>query len=261
MFWRKKAPVVTQEEYQSRLGNRTELARGKLEALEKELLRHRQQMRTAPKGSAAYRTAEAQALRCLKHRKLLENQLGVYANQTFTMDQVTFAKENLTLARESEQQMLLSKKQLSKELKRTNVDRLDEAAYSLADALQETDEVQEVLGRNYHIDTEFDDVELLAELDSLESEFAQDQGVRAGKSSIPVYLQEREEPVEAPERSTSWNGESVWSPNADLGMRAPPVPREPIERPQHAADASLRRPSAPQPAEDEMASLRRSMAV
>ncbi|KAK4531208.1 hypothetical protein CCYA_CCYA07G2065 [Cyanidiococcus yangmingshanensis] len=261
MFWRKKAPAVTQEEYQSRLGSRTELARGKLESLEKELIRYKQQMRVSPKGSAAYRTAEAQALRCLKHRKLLESQLGVYANQTFTMDQVQYAKENLRMARESEQQMRTSKKQLSKELKRTNVDRLEDVAYELADALQETDEVQEVLGRSYHVDAEFDDVELLAELDSLESEIAQDQSVRTEKGSVPVYLQEREEPTEAMDHSASWNGESVWSSNSDIGMRAPPVPREPMQRPLQTTESSLSRSSAPQPGEDEIASLRRSMAV
>jgi hypothetical protein len=95
MFWKKKAPPITQEEYQSRLNSRSELVRGKLETIEKELFRCRQQMRTAPKGSAAYRTAEARALLCLKHRKMLENQMGVYTNQTLTMDQVQFANENL----------------------------------------------------------------------------------------------------------------------------------------------------------------------
>jgi charged multivesicular body protein 5 len=261
MFWKKKAPPITQEEYQSSLNSRSELVRGKLETIEKELFRCRQQMRTAPKGSAAYRTAEARALLCLKHRKMLENQMGVYTNQTLTMDQVQFANENLRMARESEQQMRVSRKQLAKQLKHTNVDRLEDAAYELADVLQDTDEVQEVLGRSYHVDAEFDDVELLAELDSLESEMAQDQMMRTEKGSVPVYLQDHEEPVEESSRNAPWLGESKWSPEMELATRAPPVPRDPLPRSTVAGEAASGRSHAPQANEDELASLRRSMAV
>ena len=260
---RKKEPAVTPEEFQQRMEARGEGANEKVMNIERELAKYKQQMRAAPKGSAAYRTAESKALQCLRRRKLYQRQQEVYVNQSFTVDQVQYAKENLKMAKETRDQMKASKKELMRGLRKTDVGKLEDVAYELEEVLQDTREVQEVLGRPYHMDTEMDDEDLLEELDALEEEMNSGELDELNEEHVPSYLQERTASVSqsTPVRESASAAEAMPSaPMSSRGDRsmARPVFGEPTA-PLVSANAST--PSGRNANDDELAALRRSMAV
>jgi len=65
-------------------------------------------------------------------------------------------------------------KQMKKEYKKINIDKVEDLQDELEDMMYEANEIQEVMGRSYGIGDDIDEAELEAEFDALGDDFLAD---------------------------------------------------------------------------------------
>lgn len=94
-------------------------------------------------------------------------------NQAFNMEQANYATQTLKDTHATVAAMKDGVKQMKTEFKKINIDQIEDIQDEMADMLEQSDEVQEALGRSYGT-PEIDDDELAAELDALGDEIALD---------------------------------------------------------------------------------------
>lgn len=89
------------------------------------------------------------------------------------MEQANYANQMLKDTQATVVAMKDGMKSMKKEFKKINIEDIDDLQDEMADMLEQADEVQEALGRNYNM-PEVDEDELQAELDALGDEIALD---------------------------------------------------------------------------------------
>merc|ERR1712213_301164 len=114
------------------------------------------------------------ALRVLKQKKQYESQSENLRNQAFNMEQTNYATQTLKDTKTTVNAMKMGVKEMKKEFKNINIDKIEDLQVGLSDMLEEANEVQEVLGRSYGM-PEIDEDDLEAELDALGDDFALDE--------------------------------------------------------------------------------------
>lgn len=113
------------------------------------------------------------ALQILRRRKMYDTQLGQIMNQQFNVDQVAFAQESIqdtinTVA--ALKQANVAQKEV---MKNFNMDQMEDLMDDMADMMADMDEINEVMTRTYNC--EYDESELLGELDELDEEIVSEQ--------------------------------------------------------------------------------------
>uniref|UniRef100_T1GVS3 Charged multivesicular body protein 5 n=1 Tax=Megaselia scalaris TaxID=36166 RepID=T1GVS3_MEGSC len=127
----------------------------KVNKLDAELRKYKEQMAKMRDGPAK-NNVKQKAMRVLKQRKQYEQQLESLRNQSFNMEQANYAHQSL------------------KDTQATVAAMKDGDIHDdMADMLEQSEEVQEALGRTYGM-PDIDDDELEAELDALGDEIALD---------------------------------------------------------------------------------------
>lgn len=89
------------------------------------------------------------------------------------MEQANYAHQTLKDTHATVAAMKDGMNQMKKEFKKINIDQIEDINDDMADMLEQADEVQDALGRNYGM-PEIDEDELAAELDALGDEIALD---------------------------------------------------------------------------------------
>ncbi|XP_026322323.1 charged multivesicular body protein 5 [Hyposmocoma kahamanoa] len=141
----------------------------KVTKLESELRKYKDQMNKMREGPAK-NAVKQKAMRVLKQKKMYEQQLENLRAQSFNMEQANYATQTLKDTHSTIAAMKDGVTQMKKEFKKINIDNIEDVNDELADMMEQADEVQEALGRQYGM-PEIDDDELAAELDAL-GEFA-----------------------------------------------------------------------------------------
>ena len=113
------------------------------------------------------------ALQILRRRKMYDTQLGQIMNQQFNVDQVAFAQESIqdtinTVA--ALKQANIAQKEV---MKNFNMDQMEDLFDDMADMMADMEEINEVMTRTYNCD--YDESELLGELDELDEEIVSEQ--------------------------------------------------------------------------------------
>ncbi|KAL5292103.1 CHMP5 family protein [Megaselia abdita] len=121
----------------------------------------------------AKNNVKQKAMRILKQRKQYEQQLESLRNQSFNMEQANYAHQTLKDTQATVAAMSDGVKQMKKEFKNIDIDKIEDIHDDMADMLEQSEEVQEALGRTYGM-PDIDDDELEAELDALGDEIALD---------------------------------------------------------------------------------------
>lgn len=156
----------------------------RIRQLDTDLASYKREMQRLRPGSASHNMYKKRALQALKKKRMLENQASQVMNQQFNMDQVRNAAGSVKDAKDTMAGLESMNKQMRKEMKSVNIDKLEDVQDSMEDILQDTEEIQESLGRSYMVGDQVDDEELEAELDGIE------QDLFAGDSlTTPSYLQ------------------------------------------------------------------------
>ncbi|XP_069358390.1 charged multivesicular body protein 5 [Maniola hyperantus] len=156
----------------SNVDTRADSIEQKIQKLDAELRKYKEQMSKMREGPSK-NSVKQKAMRVLKQKKMYEQQLDNLRAQSFNMEQANYATQTLKDTHTTISAMKDGVTSMKKEFKKINIDEIEDINDDLADMLEEADEVQGALGRQYGM-PEMDDDELAAELDALGDEIALD---------------------------------------------------------------------------------------
>jgi len=138
----------------------------KIRKLDGEIRGYGEQMRKMRPGRARDMVKQ-KAMRCLQQKKTYEGHLMNMQSQAFNMEQQAFAIQSVKDTQVTVQTMEAGVKELRKGMKKINIDKVEDLQDTMEDLLEDTNEMQEVLGRAYGCPDELNDEDLEAELDAL----------------------------------------------------------------------------------------------
>ncbi|KAI9481082.1 MAG: Snf7-domain-containing protein [Benjaminiella poitrasii] len=179
----KRQPKPTLNDAISNTEVRVDAVEVKIKKLDAELTRYRDQLKKMRDGPAK-KNVQQKALRILKQKKLYEAQRDNLQQQSFNMEQAQMTTENLRNVMATVDAMQTANKEMKKQYKNVNLDKIDHLQDEMEDLMEQANEVQETLGRSYNLPDDIDEEDLEAELDALgdELEFEEEE--------VPSYLQE-----------------------------------------------------------------------
>merc|ERR1711910_241331 len=170
--------------------SRAESVDKKVARLDSELNKYKQQMSKMRDGPAK-NAVKQKALRLLKQKKQYVSQAENMRNQSFNMEQTLMATQTLKDTKTTMDAMKVGVKEMKKEFKNVNIEKIEDMQDELSDMLEDANEVQEVMGKAYGM-PEIDEDDLEAELDALGDDFALDEDTS--------YLDEANKAPDAPEK-------------------------------------------------------------
>ncbi|KAL3338238.1 hypothetical protein AABB24_030403 [Solanum stoloniferum] len=179
-------PAPSVQDASDRINKRGESVEEKIKKLDAELARYKEQLKkTRPR--PAQEAVKARAMRVLKQKRMYEGQRDMLYNQTYNLDQVSFAAEGIKDAQQTMAAMKSANKELKGMMKTVSIQDVDNLQDEMTDLMDVSNEIQETLGRSYGVPDDVDEEELMGELDALEADMEFEEGV-------PSYLQPDKEP-------------------------------------------------------------------
>lgn len=160
-----KAPAHTLTDSIANADSRADSLDKKIEKLNGQLKGYTDQMKKMKNGPAK-NMVKQRAMRVLKQKKQYENQQMNIQQQSFNMEQQNYAISSLQDTKATVEAMKGAAKQMKKEMKTINIDNVEDLQMEMEDLLEDSNEIQEVLGRSYGC-PEMDEDDLDAELDAL----------------------------------------------------------------------------------------------
>eukprot|EP01013_Petalomonas_cantuscygni_P017621 TRINITY_DN34817_c0_g1_i1.p1 TRINITY_DN34817_c0_g1~~TRINITY_DN34817_c0_g1_i1.p1 ORF type:complete len:217 (-),score=40.71 TRINITY_DN34817_c0_g1_i1:125-775(-) len=174
-------PPPTMSEASERLDKRVALLDAKIQGIDQQLVKCREEMQKA-RGPAADR-AKQRALQLLRQKKQYESQRGALYDQSSKVDQIAYTMEQAKDTAEQVAAMKAGAKELKSAYKKMKIDDVERVNDELEDLYYDAQEVQEVLGRQYGVQDEVGDSELMAELGALGE--AEDTGYLDAALAVP----------------------------------------------------------------------------
>lgn len=230
------APVPSLSEVGASLDKRVEAFDKKIQMLEAELFKYRDQMKKMRDGPAK-NSVQQKALRVLKQKKQYEQQRENIMQQSFNLDQTNFATQMLIETKGTVDAMKAGVKQMKQEYKNINISEIEDLQDDMEDMMADANEVQEALGRTYGV-PEVDESELEAELEALGDELHKEADSSfldeiTTPSTVPTS-----EPSTAPKVPTAREPAAVAS-NSGFRLTSDPSasvtastePKDPIKEP------------------------------
>jgi charged multivesicular body protein 5 len=172
---KKPAPAPSLADTCEVLEKRGDHLDAKIQKLDKELLGYKEQMAKLRPGPAQNRIKQ-KAMQTLKQKKMYEQQREVLSNQQWNMDQLQFTTETTKATIEQVNVMKESAKVLKKEMKKMDISSIEDLQDELADLYEDSNEIQEIMGRAYGVPEDIDEDDLEAELAALGDEMADTDG-------------------------------------------------------------------------------------
>ncbi|ORE11594.1 hypothetical protein BCV72DRAFT_300885 [Rhizopus microsporus var. microsporus] len=179
----KKTPKPTLNDAISSTDVRVDAVEVKIKKLDAELTRYRDQLKKMREGPAK-KNVQQKALRVLKQKKLYEAQRDNLQQQSFNMEQAQMTTDNLRNVMATVDAMQTANKEMKKQYKNVNLDKIDQLQDEMEDLMEAANEVQESLARSYNLPDDVDVDDLEAELDALGDELEFEE------EDVPSYLQE-----------------------------------------------------------------------
>ena len=153
------------------------------------MARYRDQLKRTRPGPAQA-AIKQRAMRVLKQKRMYEQQRDSLYNQSFNLEQVSFATQNIKDTQATVASMKEASKQIKAEYKKCDITEIENLQDEMADMLDLTNEIQETLGQTFGVPDDIDEEELMGELDALEDEILNDETEAGG---VPSYLTEASE--------------------------------------------------------------------
>ncbi|XP_047960998.1 vacuolar protein sorting-associated protein 60.1 [Salvia hispanica] len=206
-----KEPPPSVQDASDRINKRGENVDEKIQKLDAELVRYKEQIKKTRPGPAQ-EAVKARAMRVLKQKKMYEGQRDMLYNQTFNLDQVSFAAEGIKDAQQTMSALKSANKDLKGMMKTVKIQDIDNLQDEMMDLMDVSNEIQESLGRSYNVPDDIDEDDLMGELDALEA----DMGFETESDGVPSYLQ--------PDKDSDLDSE-LNLPSAPSGHAANPAGR------------------------------------
>lgn len=189
---KKAAPAPSLDEASSGLGGRVEEMDKKIAGLELELKAYKDKIKKA-KSPAAKKTLQKRAMEVLKRKRMYEQQRDMVAGQQFNIDQASFGIESAKANVQTVAAMKSATTQLKATLKNDlDIDAVEDLADDMAEMMEDFNEINEALGRNFATPDDLSETDLEAELEMLEDELEEDA---LEEDATPVYLQASQMPA------------------------------------------------------------------
>ncbi|KAL8170491.1 hypothetical protein V2J09_022295 [Rumex salicifolius] len=179
---KQKDPPPSIGDATDRISKRGENVDEKIKRLDGELARYKEQIKKTRPGPAQ-EAVKARAMRVLKQKRMYEGQRDMLYNQTFNLDQVSFAAEGIKDAQETMSALKAANKDLKGMMKTVKINEIDNLQDEMMDLMDMSSEIQETLGRSYNVPDDIDEDELMGELDGLEFD------MESESQGVPSYLQ------------------------------------------------------------------------
>jgi len=153
----------------------------KIQRLDKQIMEVKKQMQKA-KG-AAKNNYKRKALQLLKQKKQYEQQRDRLMGQQMNIDSAKYAQESLQDNAQMVSAMKETAKTLKQQYKDIDIDEVEDLQDEMTDLMDDANEINDVLGQAWGME-DFDENELLDELDGLDAELDLD----ADEDAIPSYM-------------------------------------------------------------------------
>lgn len=189
VFGKKKveAPAPTLDQASSGLGGRIAGMDEKIEGLEKELKVYKDKIKKA-KTPAAKKLVQKRAMEVLKRKRMYEQQRDATAGQQFNIDQTAFGVESAKASIDTVAALKAANKELKQTIRKDlNIDDVDDIADDMAELMDDFNEINEALGRNFATPDDLDEADLDAELEMLGDEL-EDEMEDLETDATPSYL-------------------------------------------------------------------------
>ncbi|KAG1370201.1 putative RING finger protein 10 [Cocos nucifera] len=167
----------------------------------------------SPSLRAEERTDSSGNMERMGEASSIQGQRDMLYNQTFNLDQVSFAAEGIKDAQQTMSALKSANKELKGMMKTVKIQDIDSMQDEMMDLMDMSTEIQESLGRSYNVPDDIDEDELLGELDALEA----DMGAETESDAVPSYLQ--------PDKESDLDAE-LSLPAAPTGHAAVPPNRQ-----------------------------------
>mmetsp|Transcript_17988 Transcript_17988/g.34304 ORF Transcript_17988/g.34304 Transcript_17988/m.34304 type:complete len:225 (-) Transcript_17988:104-778(-) len=190
VFGKKKAegPAPSLEEASKGLGGRIDQMDAKIAGLENELRGYKDKIKKT-KSPAAKKQLQKRAMEVLKRKRMYEQQRDSVSAQAFNIDQTNFSLESAKASIETVAAMKSANKQLKHTLRKDlDIDDIDDLADDMAELMDDFNEINEALGRNYATPDDIDEADLDAELEMLGEELEDELAEEAEADATPSYL-------------------------------------------------------------------------
>lgn len=220
---KQKDPPPSVQDASDRINKRGDTVDEKIKKLDAELARYKEQIKKTRPGPAQ-EAVKARAMRVLKQKRMYEGQRDMLYNQTFNLDQVTFAAEGIKDAQQTMSALKAANQDLKGMMKTVKIQEIDNLQDEMMDLMDMSNEIQETLGRSYNVPDDIDEDDLMGELDALELDMeSESQGVPSYLQSEPDVEEELNLPP-APSGPTAVpTGKTNVQAEDELGL--PAVPR------------------------------------
>jgi len=179
-----KEPAPTLDDASKSADTRGKTLDDKLKGMDAELAKFKTQL-SKMKPGAAKKNLQQRALRLLQQKKVYEKQRDAVYSQQFNIDQAKFATETVKDTKVMVEAMKTTKTELKKAYKDIKISEVEDLHDDMNDLLEDADEIQDVLGRQYGVPEELDENDLMDELNALEGEIAEEE---LETEETPSYL-------------------------------------------------------------------------
>ncbi|KAI8009082.1 Vacuolar protein sorting-associated protein 60.1 [Camellia lanceoleosa] len=157
-----KEPPPSVSDASDRINKRGETVDEKIKKLDVELARYKEQIKKTRPGPAQ-EAVKARAMRVLKQKRMYEGQRDMLYNQTFNLDQVSFAAEGIKDAQQTMSALKSANKELKGMMKTVKIQDIDNLQDEMMDLMDVSSEIQESLGRSYSVPDDIDEEDLMGE--------------------------------------------------------------------------------------------------
>ncbi len=145
LFGKKKevAPPPTLDDAAGGLQTRLTALDEKIKAIDNELRRYKEQLKTAKGGAAA--NIKKRAMETLKRKRMYEQQRDQLSAQAFNVDQTAFAISSVKESHTTIAAMKEASKQLKAEHKKININEIEDVNDDMMEMLEDMEEINEVI--------------------------------------------------------------------------------------------------------------------
>mmetsp|Transcript_113108 Transcript_113108/g.316070 ORF Transcript_113108/g.316070 Transcript_113108/m.316070 type:complete len:222 (-) Transcript_113108:59-724(-) len=185
---KKAGPAPSLDDASSGLGGRVGEMDAKIASLENELRVFKDKIKKAT-STAAKNTLQKRAMEVLKRKRMYEGQRDMLAGQQFNIDQASFGIESAKANVQTVAAMKAATTQLKTVMKNDlDIDAIEDMTDDMAELMEDFNEINEALGRNFATPEGLDEGDLEAELEMLEDEL-EEEAEALDSNATPSYLQ------------------------------------------------------------------------
>jgi charged multivesicular body protein 5 len=213
---KEEAPKPTLDDANQRLSNRGDAIDAKCAKLDEELVKLKGLIQRS-RGATQARYKQ-RAMQILQQKRMYLGQRDAVHQQQFNIDQMQFTTEMIKDTHVQVQALRDTGKEMKKAFKKFNVDDVESMQDELRELYEDTQEIQEIMGRAYDVPEDVDEDEMMAELDALEFDMEKekdasylDEALATPSTALPAVGGKK---AEAPEETV----QDPYSLEAQLGL-------------------------------------------